>query len=198
MRNKFSTEATTEVPTTPPISKADPSPPNWTAIAAIVISIITFFKSLFTDAKATNNQKATSFEANYGNAVRDALRDFEKNIKELRSFTLKPARPIDKLKEEIEPLKEKWIGAADDLLIVLEEVDSCVDLVQPKWNAAFSHFASRAELGIEAITGPEIDTEEKIVSKAKSIYSNYQSGILDIRVKLQKQREHYSNSKISK
>jgi len=173
MPNKSSTEATTEVPTAPPVNKADPTPPNWPAIVAIIISIGTFIKSLFTDAKANRNQKATAFEANYGNAVRDALREFEKNIKELRSFTLKPAHSVDLLKEEIKPLKEKWIGAADDLLIVLAEVDSCVELVDPKWNTSFSYFASRAERGIEEITEDEILFKPGKAIVRDGIYPNF-------------------------
>jgi hypothetical protein len=199
MPNKSSTAATTEVPATPPVQiPADPSPPNWTAIVAIFISIIALLKSFWTDSRTNNSQKAAAFEVQYGSAVRDGLRAFEKKISTLRSFSLRPAKPIEDLKSEINEIQYDWIGAADELSIVLGEIDGAIDLVEPGWKACFDRYAASAETTLQSISHVSVDTDIKFMAKAEGAMDEYRNGITEIRKRLQKQRDSYSSVKLKK
>jgi hypothetical protein len=191
MQNKSSIVATTEKSEkTQDIHAPDPAPPNWTAIVAIILSFFALVKSFFTDRRATKNQKANSFEANYGNLVRDALREFEKNIKDLRSFSYRSEKTVEQLRLEITDLRGDWISAADDLILALDELKHC-ELVEPNWVGAFTHFASRAENYLESLSDVDVDTKEKLQRKAKNAYEAYKDGVTALRSRLQKQRDSF-------
>jgi len=199
MPNKSSTAATTEVPTTPPVQiPADPSPPNWTAIAAIFISIFTLLKSFWTDSRTKGSQEATAFEAHYGSAVRDGLRAFEKKINTLRSFSLRPAKPIADLKLELNEMQYDWIGAADELSIVLGEIDGAIDLVESGWKACFDRYAENAETILQSISHVSVDNDIKFMAKAEGAMHEYRNGITEIRRRLQIQRDSYSSVKLKR
>jgi hypothetical protein len=199
MPNKSSTAATIEVPTESPVQKqADPNPPNWTAIVAIVLSIFTLLKSLWTDFRTKGSQKAAAFETQYGSAVRDELRIFEKKIRTLRSFALRPAKGIAELKTEIGDVQHEWIAAADDLSTVLAEIDTAIDLIETGWKACFENFATRAETTLQSISHASVDNELKFMAKAEKAMDEYRNGVAEVRRRLQKQRDSYSNVKLRK
>ncbi len=167
----------------------------WTAIAALGVSIISLARTAIIDRRAKAERKASAFDADYGNAVRDGLRSFEKSLGTLRAFALPSGRDADASRTEMKEMRISWIAAADDLTRLLGEVDQAVDLQSPWWQDAFSQHAQDAEAILSDIDAHSNHSADQLIAIATAAKATYDGGLADIRVRLVEQRKFYTEIK---
>lgn len=171
---------------------------NWTAWIALCVSFVTLGKSFWSDTRAKRDRRASTFERDYGSAVRTELRSFNKKLSALKAFTYKSGKPLKRAKAELEKLRGDWLTGAEDLCSVLVEVDQAVDLLDAGWEEAFRAHAERAEVVLGEVAGEAVDSEDDLIVAAVQGLAHYRDGVKEVRQKLLEQEEHLSSVRLRK
>jgi hypothetical protein len=177
----------------PPASPglAPPAPPNWVAIAALVLSIGTLLKTFYGDFRTWNSGRGAAFDATYGQPVRLALREFDKSLTTLRAFSLADPRPLQEQQGEVAKLRSDWLNSSYELGRLLEEVDDQCILLEPGWSARFEAHAAQAEHHLIEITEPAITSTDELRSEARRAYEALRVGIAEVRTTLKAEGDSY-------
>lgn len=168
------------------------SAPAGVALAALIISIGTFCKTLYTDLRGWMKGRGATFEANVGSAVRVQLRAYDKSISTLRSFSLINPAPLDDQKAEIEKYRPDWLNANYELGRLLEEVDQHPNLVEPGWASRFNARMERAEDLLISLTDPTITSATQLQDQARLAHEELRAAIAEVRESLLHEQSSYS------
>jgi hypothetical protein len=181
----------TEQPPAPVTVIEPPSPPNWVAIAALVLSILTLFKTLYGDWRAWRTKRGTRFETDYGTPIRTGLRTYEETLFTLRAFIVPSGKDIDALKVEVEPERAKWIEGADKVIRLLREADDSGSLLHHGWSTRFEHHAQNAEDAFLEMTEDAIVNADDLRKIAQKAQDDLNVAIIEVRTALREEALSY-------
>lgn len=185
------TQASTVVATPPAVASKPDDGPNWAAVFALIISVITFVKTLYSDFRASRAKRLAKFETDYGTPIRTGLRAYEKTIKTLRVFSLASNKSADELKTEIEKYRTTWIDGAYEISRLLAEADSSGTLTDGGWSDCWTVKTDEAEALMIELTDPATATQLEIASLAKRALTELEVAIAESRRSLRDQAATY-------
>ncbi|WP_374944956.1 hypothetical protein [Sphingomonas sp.] len=180
-----------EASAAPPAPLPPPAAPNWVAIAAFALSIITLLKTLWSDFRAWRSKAAAKFETDLGTPIRTGLRSYEKKLFTLRAFTVPSGRSLDELKDEIGSERAKWIEAAEDLARLLREADDTGELVDQGWAERFTRRTEAAEELMIRMTEPAVTTFEDLRLAALAVQIETNIAVAEVRSALKEETASY-------
>lgn len=187
---KTRSEVAVAAPQTPKPTQ-DVAAPNWVAVAALILSVLTLLKTFYADYRTIRRNTRDEFERHIGGAVRSGLREFDQRLKTLRSFCLtNPADIADQILDAGNNLPN-WLSAMYDLGRLLDEVDERNDLISPGWAIRFKVHSDRAEVAMIAMTEASVKTAEELRILANEAYDTLKCGIAEVRTSLRQQERSY-------